>query len=91
MATHRVRICGRDYDAMADLVRQHDLDVFNATAKGLEEGGYCVDAHVDDDQIKDLRASGYRIQIQEKNVHRRDPQRRADIGQGNEYEPEEPN
>jgi len=87
MATHRVTICGRDYDAMADLVREHRIDVFNATAKPLERGGYCVDAHLDDDQIKKLRAHGYRIEIHEKNVHRRDAQRRADIGQGDEYEP----
>lgn len=88
MATYRVTIYGRDYDAMADLVREHDVDVFGASAKSLDEGGYCVDAYLDDDQIEHLSSRGYRIQRHE-NVHERDEQRRADIGEGDRYEPEE--
>ena len=57
MPRYRVTIFGRDYDAMADLVRKHKIDVLQQTVRHLDEGGYSVDAIVDDVQMRALETS----------------------------------
>jgi hypothetical protein len=81
-----VTICGRDYDAMADLVRKHGVAVFGATAKPLGDGQYCVDAYLDEEQMEDLRGRGYRLERHE-DVHEQGRRRLADVGEGDRYEP----
>lgn len=61
MPRYRVTIVGRDYDAMADLVRRHRIAVVRQTAKALREGGYSVQAFVEPDQLQALEAAGYRV------------------------------
>jgi hypothetical protein len=58
MPRYRVTIRGRDYDAMADLVRKDKVDVLRQTVRQLDEGGYSVDAIVDDAQIRALETRG---------------------------------
>jgi hypothetical protein len=58
MTRYRVTIFGRDYDAMADLVRKDRIDVLRQTVRQLDEGGYSVDAIVDDAQIRALETRG---------------------------------
>jgi hypothetical protein len=58
MPRYRVTIFGRDYDAMADLVRKDKVDVLRQTVRQLDEGGYSVDAIVDDAQIRALETRG---------------------------------
>lgn len=66
MPRYHVTIFGKDYDAMADLVREHQIDVFRETTRELkEEGGYSVDASVDSEQIRTLETKGYKIERHE--------------------------
>ena len=58
MPRYRVTIFGRDYDAMADLVRKDKVDVLRQTVRQYDEGGYSVDAIVDDAQIRALETRG---------------------------------
>jgi len=79
MARYRVTLFGRDYEAMANLVRKHKLalDVFPHTLRQLDEGGYSVDALANDSQMRSLlearavepeaaRLSGYNIERRER-------------------------
>jgi hypothetical protein len=43
---------------MADLVRKDKVDVLRQTVRQLDEGGYSVDAIVDDAQIRALETRG---------------------------------
>jgi hypothetical protein len=43
---------------MADLVRKDKVDVLRQTVRQLDEGGYSVDAIVDDAQIRALETGG---------------------------------
>jgi murein tripeptide amidase MpaA len=65
MPTYRVTVTGKDYDAMADLVRKHGVRLASHDAKKLPDGGYWVDVHVDDAQMRALETAGYKIQRRE--------------------------
>jgi hypothetical protein len=65
MPNYRVTIFGKTYEAMADLVRQYRIDIFGPTARQLDEGGYRVDAYVEEGQISALEAKGYKIERHE--------------------------
>jgi carboxypeptidase T len=56
MPRYRVTIFGPDYDAMADLVRKQKIDVLRQTVRRLDEGGYSVDAIVDEVQMRSLES-----------------------------------
>ena len=85
MSTYRVTIFGRDYEAMADLVRRYHVNVFAATAQKHGDEGYSVDAFVDEKQIEELERQQYRVELLEDH-HRDDEARFADVGEGNRYE-----
>lgn len=61
MARYRVIITGKDFDAMADLVRKYKLTVARHTAEKLAKAGYRVDAYATDAQIKTLTKAGYKV------------------------------
>jgi hypothetical protein len=84
MPRYRVTIQGRDYTAMADLVRQHRIDVARHTVQELPSGGYSVQAHVDKDQIPILEAAGYAV-TRHENTEKAGKRRQAEIGSGNRY------
>src|SRR6266853_10733 len=65
MPVYRVTVTGRDYDAMADLVRKHKVQLASHDAKKLPEGGYWVDVHADDEKIRELELAGYRLERRE--------------------------
>ena len=89
MPRYRVTIFGRDYDAMADLVREHKVDVLRQTVRELEGGGYSVDAIVQDAQIDTLERGEYTIQRHE-DVDEVGKARQEEIGRGDDYEQPEP-
>ena len=89
MPRYRVTIFGRDYDAMADLVREHKVDVLRQTVRELEGGGYSVDAIVQDAQIDTLESGEYTIQRHE-DVDEVGKARQEEIGRGDDYEQPEP-
>jgi hypothetical protein len=92
---YRVTISGRDYDAMADLVRKHKIGVLPHTVRQLEEGGYSVDAVVDDAQMRFLEtravepdapeASEYTIERHE-DVDEAGKARQEEVGREDNYE-----
>ena len=95
MPRYRVTIFGRDYDAMADLVRKHKVDVLQQTVRQLDEGGYSVDAIVDEVQMhalepwsletEALETSGYTIERHE-DVHEAGKARQEEVSRGDDYE-----
>ena len=101
MPRYRVTIFGRNYDAMADLVRKHKIDVLQQTVRHLDEGGYSVDAIVDDVQMRALEAagapepsavvtealriSGYTIERHE-DVNEAGKARQEEVSKGDDYE-----
>jgi hypothetical protein len=52
MAKYRVSIKGKNYEAMADLVRRHHLSIAGHSVKKLARGAYSVQAFADGPQIK---------------------------------------
>ena len=100
MPRYRVTIFGRDYEAMADLVRKHKIDVLQQTVRHLDEGGYSVDAIVDDVQMRALetsapepgavetealQTSGYTIERHE-DVNEAGKARQEEVSKGDDYE-----
>src|SRR5437773_5569366 len=65
MPRYRVRIAGKHYDAMADLVRKHRLNIAGHTGKKAGRSRYIVDAFADSDQIERLKSEGYSVDVRE--------------------------
>ena len=61
MPRYRATIRGKDYDAMADLVRKHRVAIAGHTAKPLTRGAYRVHALVTGQEIRTLERAGYKI------------------------------
>ena len=61
MPRYHVKITGRDYDAMADLVRKYKISVARHTVEKLPKG-YRIDAHANGTQLSALEAAGYGIE-----------------------------
>jgi carboxypeptidase T len=61
MPRYHVKITGRDYDAMADLVRVYSVDVARHTVEKADEG-FRVDAHATGAQLKKLEKAGYMVE-----------------------------
>lgn len=80
MPRYRVTISGQGYDAMADLVREHSVDIHRPTLRQPDaENRYSVDAIVDDNQIHALEAKGYTIERHE-DVDEAGKERQKEIG-----------
>ena len=83
MPRFHITVHGADRDAMADLVRVHDVRVLPQT---LDEGGASprVDALVDEPAIQRLTDAGYRVERHEDvdEAARDDLQQ---VGQGNRF------
>jgi hypothetical protein len=84
MPRYRVTISGQGYDAMADLVRQHKVNVLPRTARDAGGDRYHVDAIVDGATIPTLEQLGYTVQRHE-DVDEVGRQRQAEVGRGNRY------
>ena len=65
MPRYRVTIAGKNYDAMADLIRKHRLNIAGHTGKKTGRGRYVVDAFADSDQIERLKSEGYGVDVRE--------------------------
>ena len=60
MPRFHVKITGKDYDAMADLVRKYKINVAIHTVEKLAKG-YRIDAHATGAQLTKLEAAGYGV------------------------------
>ncbi|MGE8474995.1 MAG: peptidase M14, partial [Paraburkholderia hospita] len=61
MSRYHARITGKDQAALADLVTKHKVTVARHTIEKVH-GGYRVDAHATNAQIKALEADGYQVE-----------------------------
>ncbi|PMS23557.1 M14 family metallopeptidase [Paraburkholderia rhynchosiae] len=61
MSRYHARITGNDFAALADLVTKYKITVARHTIEKVSDG-YCVDAHVTDEQITTLTAAGYKLE-----------------------------
>src|SRR5436190_11219824 len=66
MAQHDITITGRDYDAMADVVRKHKVSVLGHTARKIAKRGFSVRALATTAQIRALQKAGYKIKQHEE-------------------------
>ena len=78
MPRYRVTITGKDYDAMADLVRKYHVTVARHTVRKLPKGGFQVHAHAGGVQLRALTAAGYKIKRFE-DVDKAGKQRQAEV------------
>ncbi len=85
MPRYHVTILGKDYDAIADLVRKYHVAVVRQTAHKLDRGGYTVDAVADPALIHTLEANGYQVQ-QHEDIDEAGKAGLREVGQGNRYE-----
>jgi hypothetical protein len=69
---------------MADLVREHHLNVLHRTARHQGRQRYSVEAIVDDSLIPQLEKAGYKVERFE-DVDELGRQRQQEIGQGDRY------
>src|SRR6476661_6963335 len=65
MPRYRVRITGKTYQAMADLVRKHKLNIAGHTGKQAGRHRYVVDAFADENQVVLLQSEGYKVDVKE--------------------------
>jgi len=78
MPRYRVTIAGKDYDAMADLVRKYKINLAGHTGKKAARRRFVVDAFADSDQLETLRAAGYEISVHE-DVYEEGTKRQAEV------------
>ena len=84
MPRYRVTISGQGYDAMADLVRLHEVTVLHRTSRHKGRERYTVEAIADDGVIQKLTQLGYEVERHE-DVDEVGRQRQQEVGQGNRY------
>lgn len=65
MKRHRVTVFGKDFDAMADLVRKYHISLTSHDAKRVSKGGYRVDANIVEADVEKLITAGYKIERHE--------------------------
>ena len=79
MPRYRVSITGKTYDAMADFVRKHKLNIAGHTGKKAGRSRFVVDAFADSDQIEGLRSEGYKVDVRE-DVQEAGKKRQLEVG-----------
>ena len=84
MPRYRVTISGQGYDAMADLVRLHEVTVLHRTSRHRGQQRYTVEAIADDGVIQKLTQAGYEVERHE-DVDELGRQRQQEVGQGDRY------
>jgi len=84
MPRYHVTISGQGYEAMADLVRTHQVSVLHKTVRSKGKQRYSVDAIVDDSVIPRLTDAGYDVK-RNHDVDEVGRQRQKEVGRGDRY------
>ncbi len=84
MPRYRVTFSGQGYEAMADLMRVHQVEVLHRSSRHKGRQRYTVDALADDSVIQQLMQAGYQVERHE-DVDEVGRQRQQEVGQGNRY------
>ena len=84
MPRYHVTISGQGYEAMADLVRTHQVSVLHKTVRSKGKQRYSVDAIVEDSAIPHLTDAGYDVK-RNHDVDEVGRQRQKEVGRGDRY------
>jgi carboxypeptidase T len=84
MPRYRITITGPDKPAMADLLRNHDIEISERGARFAAATGYTVTALAAPDAIRKLQQSGY-VVVQHEDADEVWKLRQREVGQGNRY------
>jgi hypothetical protein len=84
MPRYRITIRGPDKATMADLVRKHDIPVFDHGIRFAPDIGYTVAAFAAPDEIRKLQQNGY-VVLQHEDADELGKIRQRDVGRGNRY------
>jgi carboxypeptidase T len=84
MPRYRITISGPDKAAMADLVRKHDIQVFDHGIRFAADTGYSVAAYATPGQIRTLQQNGYAV-VQHEDADEAAKLRQREVGRGNRY------
>src|SRR5260370_35501350 len=84
MQRYRITISGPDKAAMADLVRKHDIQIFDHGIRFAPDIGYTVAAFAAPDEIRKLQQNGY-VVVQHEDADELGKIRQRDVGRGNRY------
>jgi hypothetical protein len=84
MPRYRITISGPDKAAMADLVRKHDIPVFDHGIRFAPDIGYTVAAFAAPEEIRKLQQNGY-VVVQHEDADELGKIRQRDVGPGNRY------
>jgi carboxypeptidase T len=84
MPRYRITISGPDKAAMADLVRDDDIEIFDHGIRLAADAGYTVAAFAAPDQIRKLRQNGYAV-VQHEDADELGKIRQREVGRGNRY------
>jgi hypothetical protein len=84
MPRYRITITSKDRAMMQDLVRKHQVQVFDHGVRHTEAHGYSVDAIAEPADIERLRNLGYHLQ-QHEDVDERGQERQREVGRGDRY------
>lgn len=84
MPRYRITISGPDKAAMADLVRKHDIPVFDHGIRFAPDTGYTVAAFASPDDIRKLQQNGY-VVLQHEDAEELGKIRQRGVGRGNRY------
>jgi hypothetical protein len=89
MPRYRITITGRDREAMLDLVRKHQIQVFDHGIRHTEAEGYSVDALAEPADIQKLENAGYEVRRHE-DVDEQGRARQREVGRGDRYKQSPP-
>jgi hypothetical protein len=89
MARYRTTIKTRDREAMLDLVRKHNVQVFDHGNRYTADEGYTVGAVLEPADIRKLESAGYQVERHE-DVGKRGTARQTEVGRGDRYRNAEP-
>ena len=84
MPRYRITISGPDKAAMADLVRKHDIQIFDHGIRFAPDIGYTVAAFAAPDEIRKLQQNGY-VVVQHEDADEAGKFRQREVGRGNRY------
>ena len=84
MPRYRITITSTDREAMLDLVRKHNIGVFDHGSRYIDSVGYSVDAVAEPADIEQLRSAGYGVE-QHEDVDKVGKARQREVGRGDRY------
>jgi hypothetical protein len=84
MPRYRITITGTDREAILDLVRKHNVQVFDHGNSYSDTTGYTVGAVAEPAEIAKLRGLGYSVE-QHEDVDKLGRARQRDVGTGDRY------